>query len=103
MSDIELEEFFSPHKVGVLSPCKISLLIFSQTVSVKIITDRDGKPKGFGYVEFVELEGLKDALSKSGAVRQALESLLHRLIFFIRLSHIVPFVSTSQNHVSLDI
>ncbi|KAF8518479.1 hypothetical protein JB92DRAFT_2828750 [Gautieria morchelliformis] len=50
MSDMELEEFFAPHK----------------TVSVKIITDRDGKPKGFGYVEFVELEGLKDALAKSG-------------------------------------
>jgi RNA recognition motif len=35
---------------------------------VKIISDRDGKPKGFGYVEFVELDGLKDALAKSGGV-----------------------------------
>lgn len=42
---------------------------FAQTVSVKIITDRDGKPKGFGYVEFEDLEGLKYALTKSGAVR----------------------------------
>ncbi|KAF8581062.1 RNA-binding domain-containing protein [Ramaria rubella] len=58
MSEMELEEFFSPHK----------------TVSVKIIADRDGKPKGFGYVEFVELEGLKDALTKSGT------SLSHRTV-----------------------
>ena len=73
---------------------------FSQTVSVKIITDRDGKPKGFGYVEFVELDGLKDALAKSGAVRLALDSLIYNiLISFIRLFRIVPFVSTSQNHV----
>ncbi|KAF8510948.1 hypothetical protein BU17DRAFT_54978 [Hysterangium stoloniferum] len=58
MTESELEDFFAPHK----------------TVSVKIIADRDGKPKGFGYVEFVELDGLKDALSKSGA------SLSHRTV-----------------------
>jgi len=39
----------------------------SNTKSVKIIRDKDDKPKGFGYVEFEELEGLKDALSKSGS------------------------------------
>lgn len=39
-----------------------------QTKAVKIIKDRDEKPKGFGYVEFEELEGLKDALAKTGAV-----------------------------------
>ncbi|GBE88454.1 hypothetical protein SCP_1302690 [Sparassis crispa] len=38
-----------------------------QTNSVKIIKDRDEKPKGFGYIEFSELEGLKEALTKSGA------------------------------------
>lgn len=38
-----------------------------QVVSVRIVTDRDGKPKGFGYVEFETLDGLKDALAKSGA------------------------------------
>ncbi|KIJ23453.1 hypothetical protein M422DRAFT_39603, partial [Sphaerobolus stellatus SS14] len=50
MTEGELEEYFGPHK----------------TVSVKIISDRDGKPKGFGYVEFEDLEGLKNALVKSG-------------------------------------
>lgn len=34
--------------------------------SVKVIRDRDDKPKGFGYVEFETLDGLKNALSKSG-------------------------------------
>lgn len=38
----------------------------SQTVSVKIIKDHEGKHKGFGYVEFKDVEGLKDALSRSG-------------------------------------
>lgn len=33
---------------------------------MKIIKDRDDKPKGFGYIEFVELDGLKDALARSG-------------------------------------
>ncbi|KAJ3926566.1 MAG: hypothetical protein NXY57DRAFT_1028620 [Lentinula lateritia] len=40
---------------------------FTKTKSVKIIKDRDDKPKGFGYVEFEDLDGLKDAISKSGA------------------------------------
>lgn len=35
---------------------------------MKIIADREGKPKGFGYVEFADLDGLKNALSKSGEV-----------------------------------
>jgi translation initiation factor 4B len=51
LTEIDLEEFFAGHK----------------TKAVKIIKDRDEKPKGFGYVEFEELEGLKDALAKTGA------------------------------------
>ncbi|KAG8930365.1 hypothetical protein FRC00_001184 [Tulasnella sp. 408] len=35
--------------------------------SVKIIKDRDDRPKGFGYVEFETLQGLKDGLAKTGA------------------------------------
>ena len=34
--------------------------------SVKVIRDRDEKPKGFGYVEFETLDGLKNGLAKSG-------------------------------------
>lgn len=37
-------------------------------ISVKIIKDRDDRPKGFGYIEFADVEGLKDALAKSGTV-----------------------------------
>jgi translation initiation factor 4B len=37
--------------------------------SVKIIKDREEKPKGFGYIEFVDLDGLKDALSKTNMAR----------------------------------
>ncbi|KAF9516930.1 hypothetical protein BS47DRAFT_1371539 [Hydnum rufescens UP504] len=33
---------------------------------IKIIKDRDEKPKGFGYVEFETLDGLKDGLSRTG-------------------------------------
>lgn len=40
--------------------------ILSQTKSIKIIKDRDDRPKGFGYIEFATLDGLKDALAKSG-------------------------------------
>jgi translation initiation factor 4B len=38
----------------------------SQTRSIKIIKDRDDRPKGFGYIEFATLDGLKDALARSG-------------------------------------
>ncbi|KAI0249847.1 hypothetical protein BJV78DRAFT_1223819 [Lactifluus subvellereus] len=38
-----------------------------KTKSVKVIKDRDERPKGFGYVEFEELEDLKGALLKTGA------------------------------------
>jgi RNA recognition motif-containing protein len=51
LTEMELEEFFG-------SP---------ETKSIKIIKDRDDKPKGFGYIEFTKLEGLKDALAKSGS------------------------------------
>ncbi|VDC04924.1 unnamed protein product [Peniophora sp. CBMAI 1063] len=34
--------------------------------SVKVIKDRDDRPKGFGYVEFGSLDDLKGALAKSG-------------------------------------
>jgi len=51
LTEMDLEEFFVGHK----------------TKAVKIIKDREEKPKGFGYIEFEELDGLKDALAKSGA------------------------------------
>ncbi|KAH9959676.1 hypothetical protein BC827DRAFT_1261032 [Russula dissimulans] len=38
-----------------------------KTKSVKVIRDRDERPKGFGYVEFEELEDLKSALTKTGS------------------------------------
>ncbi|KAG5723855.1 putative RNA-binding protein sce3 [Termitomyces sp. T112] len=51
LTETELEEFFAPLKAK----------------SVKIIRDREDKPKGFGYVEFEDLDGLKEAISKSGS------------------------------------
>ncbi|KAF5345668.1 hypothetical protein D9756_011574 [Leucocoprinus leucothites] len=41
---------------------------FQSVKSVKIIKDREDKPKGFGYVEFDDLDGLKAALTNSGQV-----------------------------------
>ena len=40
--------------------------VLPQTKSIKIIKDRDDRPKGFGYIEFATLDGLKDALARSG-------------------------------------
>ncbi|KIY44083.1 hypothetical protein FISHEDRAFT_52356, partial [Fistulina hepatica ATCC 64428] len=51
LTEMDLEDFFKPLK----------------TKSVKIITDRESKPKGFGYVEFEDVEALKEALSKTGS------------------------------------
>jgi RNA recognition motif-containing protein len=45
-----------------------NVLMFSQPKSAKIIRDREDKPKGFGYVEFEDLDGLKEGLAKSGSV-----------------------------------
>ena len=39
-----------------------------QVKSVKIIKSKDEKPKGFGYIEFEDVDGLKDALLKTGSV-----------------------------------
>ncbi|KAI0749892.1 hypothetical protein C8Q80DRAFT_1164522 [Daedaleopsis nitida] len=50
ITESELEDFFG-----------------GKTKSVKIIKDREDKPKGFGYVEFNDLEDLKEALAKSGS------------------------------------
>ncbi|EKM57901.1 uncharacterized protein PHACADRAFT_251826 [Phanerochaete carnosa HHB-10118-sp] len=50
LTEADLEEFFAGH----------------QTKSVKIIKDREDKPKGFGYVEFADLDGLKAALDMFG-------------------------------------
>ncbi|KAJ7650594.1 hypothetical protein FB45DRAFT_986533 [Roridomyces roridus] len=51
LTESELQDFFAS----------------SKTKSIKIIKDREDKPKGFGYIEFEDLDGLKDALAKSGA------------------------------------
>ncbi|CAE6352488.1 unnamed protein product [Rhizoctonia solani] len=48
--DDDLAQFFAPESLK----------------SIKVIRDRDDKPKGFGYVEFDTLDGLKSGLSKSG-------------------------------------
>ncbi|TFK70285.1 RNA-binding domain-containing protein [Pluteus cervinus] len=38
-----------------------------KTKSIKIIKDRTERPKGFGYIEFEDLAGLKEALAKTGS------------------------------------
>ncbi|GAC94291.1 nucleolin protein [Pseudozyma hubeiensis SY62] len=49
--EADVEDFFAP----------------SKTVSVRIVTGHDGKPKGFGYVEFQSQDDLRAALDRSGA------------------------------------
>lgn len=48
--EADVEDFFAPSKL----------------VSVRIVTGHDGKPKGFGYVEFASQDDLKNALDRSG-------------------------------------
>ncbi|SAM86214.1 related to TIF3-translation initiation factor eIF-4B [Ustilago bromivora] len=48
--EADVQEFFVPAKI----------------VSVRIVTGPDGKPKGFGYVEFQTQDDLKTALDRSG-------------------------------------
>jgi RNA recognition motif-containing protein len=65
---VELEGLFSPLKVRVFFAIRAISYSYIQTKSVKIIRDREDKPKGFGYIEFDDLEGLKEAIAKSGSV-----------------------------------
>ncbi|GAB00022.1 uncharacterized protein L969DRAFT_105330 [Mixia osmundae IAM 14324] len=44
-----------------------ALFAEEQVTTVRLITGVDGKLKGYGYVEFAELDGLKAALAKSGS------------------------------------
>lgn len=70
ISDRDVEEFFGVTVCRmVLLPRRKLTLQRSQLKSIKIIKDRDDRPKGFGYVEFQTLQDLKDGLAKSGVVR----------------------------------
>ncbi|ODN96241.1 hypothetical protein I350_08243 [Cryptococcus amylolentus CBS 6273] len=42
-------------------------------VSIRIIKDPTGKPKGYGYVEFKTIEGLKNGLDRKGEMLQGRE------------------------------
>ncbi|KAL1727110.1 hypothetical protein EV714DRAFT_254246 [Schizophyllum commune] len=50
LTEQELGDFFQPLKVK----------------EAKVIRDREGKAKGFGYIEFEDVDSLKEALEKSG-------------------------------------
>ncbi|KAG6369391.1 hypothetical protein JVT61DRAFT_14923 [Boletus reticuloceps] len=67
INENELASFFSPLQVRALLRRGLQYLRYTQTKSIKIIKDREDKPKGFGYVEFAELDALKDALSRTGS------------------------------------
>jgi RNA recognition motif-containing protein len=70
VTEVDLEQYFNFAKAcltltSLTSDVDVS---FVQTKSIKIIKDREDKPKGFAYIEFESLDGLKDALAKSGTV-----------------------------------
>ena len=76
--------------------------MLTQPKSAKIIRDREDKPKGFGYVEFEDLDGLKEGLAKSGSVSYC--DKLPNSFNPYSLNRILPeelFVSVLLNHVSL--
>lgn len=68
ITEDELASFFNPHQVRGLLHQDLQCPTYIQAKSIKIIKDRDDKPKGFGYIEFAELDALKDALSRTGSV-----------------------------------
>jgi translation initiation factor 4B len=70
LTESELGDYFTPLRVCIKPPFLQQHLIFvNQVKSVKIIKDREDKPKGFGYVEFESVDDLKEALGKSGSVK----------------------------------
>lgn len=66
---------------------------------IKLIRDREDKPKGFGYVEFDDVEGLKEALAKSGNVSSLLLiAQAHEINKIFSLSKIVLSESVWLHH-----
>ena len=70
-----------------------------QLKSVKLIKDREGKPKGFGYIEFATLQDLKDGLAKSGVVSHCLRLQSVKLRYFKSKWRVELFVLAWQNLV----
>lgn len=52
-----------------------------QITRVSVVKDYDGRPKGFGYVEFETVDDLSAAVGKDGGVSVAYFYLGHILIF----------------------
>jgi hypothetical protein len=71
-----------------------------QVKSVKIIKSKDEKPKGFGYIEFEDVDGLKEALLKTGSVSPP--SLIWASLLTLpgRIFLVELFVLVLLNHVS---
>ena len=72
-----------------------------QTKSVKIIRDREDKPKGFGYIEFEDVEGLKEAIAKSGSVTTSSVGIRQYLITLQNFAGRVIRVSVAEPRKSL--
>ena len=60
----------------------LSVIYFdAQVTSVRLITDKDGRLKGFGYAEFGTLQALLDALALSGEVIEPFQFMVLILSF----------------------
>ena len=70
-----------------------------QVKSVKIIKSKDEKPKGFGYIEFEDVDGLKDALLKTGSVRPPFLIWVSLLTLLVRVFLDELFELVLLNHV----
>jgi hypothetical protein len=115
LTENELEQFFSGIKVSERSFLFDERLHDSvQVKSVKIIKSKDEKPKGFGYIEFEDVDGLKDALLKTGSVRPpfliwaSLLTLLGRIFLdelfgLVLLNHVRQLFASSLHRIILKI
>ena len=100
LTENELEQFFSGIKVSErIFLYDDSLHEGLQVKSVKIIKSKDEKPKGFGYIEFEDVVGLKDALLKTGSVSSPFLIWASLLTLFGRIFLDGLFELVSLNHV----
>ena len=71
----DLEDFFGALGVSNCPPISLLqratadhvLLCPAQVTSIRMVMGQDGRPKGFGYVEFEAADGLRAALDRSGS------------------------------------
>lgn len=64
---------------------------------VTILTDKFGQPKGFAYVEFVEVEAVQEALQLNESELHGRQLKVHMILLYYQTKH---FYHGKRNYVS---